>query len=361
MEGREIVALSAALIAALLAVAKLIADKETKISDFRKDWINTFRAALSEMLGEAYSISGRIKIRVKHAEDAKKEAAVSAAGMAAVPTVEPPELAVAADQDAVACAEDVQPRAVSSTVSGGANASPGTSKKIDPKLLTQDEIKALEDELTDHWNTLRKAHRTVLLHLNFSETVWGGYPYEQGVTPRSKADAAWQRLVRSSRLAKGLAVTAPYSSLQNGQPSEAAVLLVAQLDHLVEFLLGKYYEVGTDDRYEAIKQAIDNSTLLGNLVLKPEWNRIKEGEPKYNQLLVFLAGVVIIGAFALGLVALAPTKPVSSPPANQIMIDLGATDVTRQQVCTGAREVLQAQARTDSRWRPEYKDCESPQ
>lgn len=60
MEGRELVAFSAALIAELLSIAKLVADKESRISDFRKDWINGFRAALSEMLGEAYAISGRI-------------------------------------------------------------------------------------------------------------------------------------------------------------------------------------------------------------------------------------------------------------------------------------------------------------
>ena len=51
MEGREIVAFAAALIAAVLAYTKLIADKESKISDFRKDWINSLREALSEMLG----------------------------------------------------------------------------------------------------------------------------------------------------------------------------------------------------------------------------------------------------------------------------------------------------------------------
>ena len=75
MEGRELVAFSAALIAALLSIAKLIADKESRISDFRKDWINSFRAALSEMLGEAYAISGRIKIKIRHAEAAKEMAA----------------------------------------------------------------------------------------------------------------------------------------------------------------------------------------------------------------------------------------------------------------------------------------------
>jgi len=50
MEGREIVAFAAALIAAVLAYTKLIADKESKISDFRKDWINSLREARANRL-----------------------------------------------------------------------------------------------------------------------------------------------------------------------------------------------------------------------------------------------------------------------------------------------------------------------
>lgn len=355
------VALSAALIAALLAVAKLIADKETKISDFRKDWINSFRGALAEMLGEAYSISGRIRIRISHAIAAKAlESELAAANAANAPDDG------AAKPDAGACLKQDDPAAADNTGQserpsvGGEGEKPELpSDSIDPKLLTPAEIKELEDELTDHWNTLRKAHRTVLLHLNFSETVWGGRPYQQAASPPQKAEAAWASLVTSSNLPAGLAVTAQYNAAQNGTPSDAAVLLVAQLDHLVRHLLGKYYEVGTESRHEAIKLAIDNSTLLGNLVLKPEWNRIKVGEAKYNRLLSFLGGVGVVVLTVLMVSVIVPRKPVEVPPTHQIVIDMGASDAEQAPMAdTPAIEDLPVKG--DRRLGPYFKNGEGP-
>ncbi len=283
MEGRELVAFCAALIAAVLAIAKLIADKESRISDFRKDWINSFRAALAEMLGEAYAISGRITIRIRHAQAAKR--------------LQPglrPTLSDAASEETIG---------QSHTAAVGSSFDDGILPAVDaigPGLLTDAEVEKLEVELTSHWNTLRKAHRTVLLHLNFGETVWGGYPAQQSITAEDKAKLAWGRLARSSPLGMGLAVTSIYDSGQNGKPSEAAALLVAEMDALVNNLLGKYYEVGNDDRYELIKTRIDSCTLLGNLVLKPEWNRIKDGEERYKGLLIFLIFFALAGALVLG-------------------------------------------------------------
>ncbi|WP_282295751.1 hypothetical protein [Stenotrophomonas sp. PS02289] len=325
MEGRELVALSAALIAALLAIAKLIADKETRISDFRKDWINSFRAALSEMLGEAYAISGRIKIRIRHAELAKRHASSS---KIQAPAASP--LAATADEQEDAVQE--RPTAdnsanapfLAAVVEGEAQLVHPVlgAPELDPMLLTAEEVAELESSLTSHWNTLRKAHRTVLLHLNFSETAWATFPCEQSVTPAEKAEHTWDLLLRSSKLTKGLAVTSGYDPDQNGQPSEAAALLVAQLDELVRQLLGRYYEVGAEARYDMIRRSIDNSTLLGNLVLKPEWNRIKRGEDRYTLLLRVLGVVVLVGGLALAMFAFAPRKPVSGAPSEQVLSDV---------------------------------------
>ncbi|MBO9879552.1 hypothetical protein [Xanthomonas sp. D-99] len=110
IDPKDLMTLAAATIAASLAAAKLIADKESKVSDFRKDWITTFRSALSECLAEAHVIAGRIHIRTKH------------------------------------------------------------SKASGSPTLNDDDRAALEKELTEHWANYRHSYRTVLLHLNFAET-----------------------------------------------------------------------------------------------------------------------------------------------------------------------------------------------
>src|SRR5690554_2311180 len=68
MSTADIVALTAAIVAAALAAAKVVADKESKVSDFRAGWINSFRGALAECLAEAHVISGRIRIRAQHSQ-----------------------------------------------------------------------------------------------------------------------------------------------------------------------------------------------------------------------------------------------------------------------------------------------------
>ncbi len=97
----------AALIGSGLAAAKLFADKETKVSEFRLAWVATLRQALSELLGEAMLIVGRVKIAYEHAANDR------------------------------------------------------AFKKRIPDL---------ESELLEHWESFRKAYYLVLLHFNFVET-----------------------------------------------------------------------------------------------------------------------------------------------------------------------------------------------
>lgn len=57
---------AATVITAVYSAAKMIADKESKISDFRKEWTSSFRDALANCLAEAHAIAGRIRIRSEH-------------------------------------------------------------------------------------------------------------------------------------------------------------------------------------------------------------------------------------------------------------------------------------------------------
>lgn len=277
MEGKELVALSGAMIAAILAIAKLIADKESRTSDFRKDWIGSFRGALAELLGEAYVISGRIWIRVQHAQ-------------------------VEAER---------------------------SGKPVGAPLLNKDDTGALEEQLTSHWNTLRKAHRTVLLHLNFGETAWG-LPYiTQDISIEQKVEERWKLLVRNSQFSPAQQPGEIYQTSQNGSPSGAAALLVSELERLIGAMLGPYEKVGTKEQYALIKRCIDDATLLGNLVLKPEWNRIKEGERNYRNAIGFLKCFGVIGVIILLIVSVGKSNPTAPAGASTINVSVsGAPQAT---------------------------------
>ncbi|PPU66459.1 hypothetical protein XpiCFBP4643_19045 [Xanthomonas pisi] len=323
------------MIAAVLAVAKLIADKESKISDFRKDWINSYRAALSEMLGEAYVIAGRIRIRAKHAQFAKanRTDARSAAGGATIAPaagttssnsvgagshttlltgslVQVVVTVSKASPPEVASPATAQPSVVEPDHSSGSDVAAGAlaEESEEEGLLSAEEILDLEQELTSHWNTLRKAHRTVLLHMNFNETAWGTRALGEGTNHRAKAASVWQSIVSSCGVVDQDKAATAYDASKNGDPSGAAVLLVDQLEDLVGKLLGEYHVVGGKARYEEIKKAIDCSTLLGNLVLKPEWNRIKSGEPKFKFVVFGLWALALSGSVALLYSSLSPRK-----------------------------------------------------
>lgn len=347
MEGREIVAFGAALIAGVLAYSKLIADKESKISDFRKDWINSFREALAEMLGEAYTISGRIRIRVKHAQAlkdaaAKKDASAKAAAEVSTDAEEPAMVASSvstAQPQPVDAALPAEPLALlareasRASVAGdsaterngdaeGGAGSDSTPPKEKERLLTEEQIVELEKDLTDHWHSLRKAHRAILLHMNFSETSTGSGDFNVEPIGKDKPAGVWRHLVGAARIPKGLIPAAAYDAKQNGVMSSAAAMLVDQLELLVEKLLGEYDDVGEELRYEEIKKAISHSTLLGNLVLKPEWNRIKGGEPKFNNVLERMKQLSWVGLILLIIFAVFPKKSGDGSAAPKLIIDV---------------------------------------
>ncbi len=278
MEGKELVALSGAIIAAILAIAKLIADKESRTSDFRKDWIGSFRSALAELLGEAYVISGRIWIRVQHAQvDAER-----------------------------------------------------SGKSVGAPLLGKADTEVLEEQLTSHWNTLRKAHRTVLLHLNFGETAWG-LPYiTQDISVEQKVEERWKLLIRNSQFSPAQQPSDIHQTSQNGSPSGAAALLVSELERLIGAMLGPYEKVGTKEQYALIKRSIDDATLLGNLVIKPEWNRIKKGERNYRSAMGFLKCFGAIGVIILLIVSVGESKPTAPAGGSTINVSVsGAPQAIR--------------------------------
>lgn len=351
MEGRELVAISAALIAAVLAVAKLVADKESRISDFRKDWINSYRAALSEMLGEAYAIAGRIRIRTKHAELAASKANAATCGATSAPSISatPTDTPVGESQTTMLNDGVVQVVVTISKASHSEQSLPATVPAADlfagapaaaavtenvgaspafapdterAGLLSAEEVLELEKALTPHWNTLRKAHRTVLLHMNFNETAWGTRKIAPNLGHPEKAEAVWADLVASCRIPDTEKVKTAFVANKNGVPSGAAVLLVDQLEHLIGRLLGEYHEVGKEARYNEIKEAIDRSTLLGNLVLKPEWNRIKGGEPKFNRVVLGMGVLASLGFLALLYLALVPKSSPEPASPSHVIVEL---------------------------------------
>ncbi|PNS08864.1 hypothetical protein [Solilutibacter silvestris] len=251
MEAKDMLAVTAAVVTAILATSKLVSDKEGKISDFRKDWITTFRAALAECLGEAHVIAGRIKIRIKH----------------------------------IAAAQGI----------------PEASVKLSPF-----DREKLEGELIAHWNNYRRSYRDVLLHLNFAETSVQLFcertnpPQTRGRSPED----IWRRLSDNPRtLAERLLLEAKKKSQKLDsleQATPAAIELVSELDQLLTGMLGDYDKMGTEGAYEKIDEKIMRATLLGNLVIKPEWNRIKQGE-KMHRRAIFIAHVVVAVGF-VGLV-----------------------------------------------------------
>lgn len=254
VETRDLVALLAAFVAAAFAAAKLIADKETKISDFRKDWIASFRQALATCLAEAHVISGRIRIRARHQLQASQ-------------------------------------------------------LPLDP-----DSKKSLEDELTEHWAQFRQAFYMVMLHLNFAETSLPLY------TGRTKSHASspqqvWDELISAGRMRAvqlRLAADTPQSVDPISRASPAAIELVRELEDLLSELVGNYDKIGDEAIYNGIDRRILNATLLGNLVIKPEWNRIKRGERQYRKAVWVSSLIALLGVASI-VMLLASGKLVKSP------------------------------------------------
>lgn len=248
MESRESIALLAAVVSAIFAAAKLVADKEAKISDFRREWIGSLRGSLSECLAQAHLIAGRIRIRARHGAD------------------------------------------------GLAISDPATKA-------------SLEEDLVKHWEAYRRAHCAVMLHLNFSETSvpihssstsnrgTAGHPLEVWKYISSLSNFPAQQLL--------LEATNPVQIDSGTRANAAAVELVSELDSLLTDLLGDYEKIGEQARYERIDQRIRRSILLGNLVIKPEWDMIKRGEMMHR---VAVRGSVALAAIALLTLILSVTQ-----------------------------------------------------
>lgn len=235
MDVKDKVVFAAAITAAALAVAKLIADKESKVSEFRKDWIASFRTSLCSSLAEAHVIAGRIKIRREHNPN---------------------------------------------------------------RQLSDSDLERLEGELTSHWTALRHSLQMVMLHLNFAETSLVLMSSSDGnrITPTTEA---WETLSRSKPTGPEQLYFIANKKQQVDEisrASPAAVALVRTLDELRRSLLGAYADVGVNEKYKTIEDLILKATLLGNLVIKPEWNRIKRGE-RLHRYAIYGSVVLVVAGF----------------------------------------------------------------
>lgn len=329
------VALSAAVVAAIIAFSKLVADKETRVSDFRKEWISSFRSSLSDLLGQAYVIAGRVRIRKVHG------ATKDARSTSAAPTTSSGEASVASQVNAESAgalrnqtdaSTPSQSETDTSESTRCSNPAVGVAA-VDPALdqpVTSDTPKCtccnnaaapstepvvdfsdLEPQLTQHWEELRKAHRTVLLHLNFAETAKPLSSNRMGLEQNPELHAIWDALIANSS-AEGMTASGKFNADDASKRSSAAsLLLVAELEKLLTLLLGHYNDISGEEHYEKVKHSIDRATLLGNLVIKPEWNRIKRGERRY-WISLWLGGLVSLGGI-LAIIWLVHTRPATSP------------------------------------------------
>ena len=180
--------------------------------------------------------------------------------------------------------------------------------------MDPDSKKALEDELTEHWAQFRQAFYMVMLHLNFAET---SLPLYTGRTT-SKASSpqqVWDELIAGGRtraVQLRLAADAPQSVDPISRASPAAIELVRELEDLLSELVGNYDKIGDEAIYKGIDRRILNATLLGNLVIKPEWNRIKRGERQYRRAVWASSLIALLGVASI-VVLLAFGKLVKSP------------------------------------------------
>jgi len=246
MDIRDKLTIAGALAVAALATAKLIADKEAKISDVRRDWISGFRDALSECLASAHIIAGRIVIRRRHQKGA----------------------------------------------------------------LSESDIKELETELTEHWVSYRHAFQKTLLHLNFSEavlTLLPGYhggkqdPAAHKRGPVSDEDA-WHTLTEPRTHSTyynhlhGLA--SPFPEMEQNPPARAAAAELGKtLVELRSALLGQYDKIGEGPAYDRIEDLIRKATRLGALAIEPETALISKGEWAHRLAIGGSIALVCIGVF----------------------------------------------------------------
>ncbi|WP_036109647.1 MULTISPECIES: hypothetical protein [Luteibacter] len=248
MELKDAVALAGVLVGSALATAKLVADKESKIADVRRDWISGFRDALCDCLASAHVIAGRIKIRRTHATNG---------------------------------------------------------------LISDTDREALEKELTEHWATYRHAFQMTLLHLNFSESTLALLPIydiQNGQLRAPQSDRkAWKLLTKPAsaspyyrRLHR---LQSPVSIFRdNPKATAASAELGSTLVELRAILLGDYAMVGEGATYALIEDCIHKATMLGNLVIEPEWALIKRGETGHrvaiglSVVIIVICGLMLITA-----------------------------------------------------------------
>nr|WP_164465712.1 hypothetical protein [Burkholderia gladioli] len=123
--------LCATAITGALGGIKLLTDRASKVTDFRKAWIETLREAAAEFSASTHTIAGRIAIRMKHGAPLK---------ITEIQT--PPQIASA------------------------------HTRQITSEFNIRDPLpfdKEFETELLPHWSSLRLAYNTIILHLNPAE------------------------------------------------------------------------------------------------------------------------------------------------------------------------------------------------
>jgi hypothetical protein len=129
--------IAAAAITAIYSTWRLIGEKETKVSEFRKSWVETFRSKISDFAAAGHIITGRISIITTDSKSNKSDESSNKAQIGGLQKriieIVAPEL------------------------------------EIDNKIQKPLYDRELQSELLPHWAELRIAYNSIILHLNPSE------------------------------------------------------------------------------------------------------------------------------------------------------------------------------------------------
>lgn len=288
-------ALAAALVTAIYSTWRLIGEKETKVSEFRKSWIESFRSSLADYTAAVHIIVGRIAIRTNHGERAS-----SRLEQATKPKCR------------------FFNRAFSST-----RGTKSSDTNDDIEIYDRD----LESELLPHWAELRRAYNLVILHLNPDEHE--SYLSAESSIKELEAEFRKSRvfdlhLINLLESAKSLIesdksllkkhgaesnhpVTQNETStleLKTKRSSElnkfhvsAHALLLAMLATKMLLEADKYERVYQRRKY--IEHGITIIDTAGANVIKGVWEEIKRGEIQYQNITKWPIRVAATGAFII--------------------------------------------------------------
>lgn len=262
-------AVAGALIAALFGIGRLIGDKETKVTEFRKSWIESLRSDISDFTAASHIITGRIIIRKNHESEKKKS------------------------------------KSLGSLIRDIFFKDPPLQKAGSGQVFDRE----LESELLPNWEKLRKAYNSIILHINPSEQAacMLAEKYIDGLKLAEPSIDASGTIIdeKSTRLTALLEIASeaigrkkqwlppwqrkpPAVHTDTVTPQNITDCCESSADALLLaiFVCKKLLEAKNYDFIVAREKQIEKSIMVidraGSHVIKNVWEKIKRGEGKYR-------------------------------------------------------------------------------